>query len=580
MFKNEYQPLNTINQFFSMKKYILILLALISLQVQAQDVDEVTSTFLIKNAMVVSQPGATPTLSSILIKDGIIQQVSSAINAPFDAKVVDLDSMYVYAGFIDPYSQTGIKKPEAKEEKPKVPGLATLYQSGVRPQVMATSMLNPKESSISSMEKQGFTISHVMPEGRMLQGHSALISLSERDNVDQMVLNPSYAIGAQLKGASGAAPATVIGVMAKFRDVFENAKLAQKQHDKYNANPTGMVRPMYSEEMNALSTVVNNEKALFFRAEKPKDILRVLKLQKEYGFKVVLSEVKKMYHVYDQIQQSNNPVLLSLELPKELKEEEDKKDEDQKEDKEEETEKEKKEEPTNEEVQKLKKRQKEFYDMHLGQAAELEKRNIKFAFSYDEVKSGDIHKNIKRYIKAGLSEKSALAALTTSAADILGLSKVAGTVQQGKMANLVVSDMPIFEEKSKITWVVVEGHFNKMEVKKKKSKSSGGDTGIEGTWSYEVDAGGQVETGTITISKSGDSYDFSIESDSSDDGADDATSVEVNGSNLKATVPIEMGAPVDVVFDLEFSGESYEGTVEFGDFGSFPINGDKTGPKQ
>ena len=71
----------------------------------------------------------------------------------------------------------------------------------------------------------------------------------------------------------------------------------------------------------------------------------------------------------------------------------------------------------------------------------------------------DIFKNLKKAIDAGLTPDAALRALTLDAADILGLSDRLGSIAPGKIANLVVTDGDIFNEKTKVKHVFVDGRW-------------------------------------------------------------------------------------------------------------------------
>ncbi|MEM6771192.1 MAG: amidohydrolase, partial [Bacteroidota bacterium] len=83
----------------------LLLLLLLPLgayaQTKADDRPPVTGAYFIENALVVAKPGATPTMSNVLIRDGLLAAVGKNVTAPADAKMMKGDSLYVYAGFID-----------------------------------------------------------------------------------------------------------------------------------------------------------------------------------------------------------------------------------------------------------------------------------------------------------------------------------------------------------------------------------------------------------------------------------------------------------------------------------------------
>jgi imidazolonepropionase-like amidohydrolase len=101
-----------------------------------------------------------------------------------------------------------------------------------------------------------------------------------------------------------------------------------------------------------------------------------------------------------------------------------------------------------------------FRDRAPGTPAALAKAGVKFAFYSDAIATPkDIFKNLKRATEAGLAPETALRALTLDAADILGLSDRLGSIAPGKIANLVITDGDIFNEKTKVKHVFVDGRW-------------------------------------------------------------------------------------------------------------------------
>jgi len=187
-------------------------------------------------------------------------------------------------------------------------------------------------------------------------------------------------------------------------------------------------------------------------------------------------------------------------------------------------------------------------------------------------------------VKAGLSETTALKALTTIPADLLDLSEIAGTVEEGKMANLVISDKPIFDEKAAIRHVFVNGKHYKMDPPKKKSKKNkGGDTTVDftGVWRYEVAIPGDVQRGKITIVKEESEYSVQIVGDDDPNDVEEVSEVSIDGNNMSFPLEVEAGEGVllTVNFDVEFDEDSFEGTVTISEMGAFPINASRVDPK-
>jgi len=101
-----------------------------------------------------------------------------------------------------------------------------------------------------------------------------------------------------------------------------------------------------------------------------------------------------------------------------------------------------------------------FRDRAPGTPAAFAKAGVKFGFYSDGLPAPkDILKNAKKAIDAGLSPEAALRAFTLDSADILGLSDRMGSIAPGKIANLVVTDGDIFNEKTKVKHVFVDGRW-------------------------------------------------------------------------------------------------------------------------
>ncbi len=557
----------------------LISISLISFGQNSNTPKKVTNTYLIKNVFITSNPDVSPTFGSVLIKNGLIHQVGAAVAAPFDAEIIDGDSMYIYPGFIDALSHTAIKSTD-DEDRPKAenPGNPPNDLAGIMPNRSAFSMLSSEESSLKDMRKAGICISHVVPKGNMLPGNGAII-LTDGDSPEALTVKKDVSIFSQFKGASRMYPATIIGVMAKWRELYRRAEIAIKHVRNYNMNPSGLSRPNHDKELEALFPVVDKTKKVFFKASKTQNIYRALSLQKDLGFPIVLTEVQHVSNALNKIKSAKAGVLLSLKLPKEEKKKEEKEEDDKEEgQKDDSGAKKEKKKDTDPEKEALEKRKKESVKSYLEQASILEKNNIPFGFSFIDGKAKDLLPNVRRMIEAGLSEKAALKAMTIYPAKILGIDNICGSLDKGKIANLVMSDKPIFDEKTKLKYVFVEGNPFKMEEKKKKASASDEDAAdIVGKWSYEMDIPMPDNTGIILISKTEDGHLIKIASVDDLTDFEEIEDAELDGDNLSFSFDVDNdGMTMNIGMDLNFSGESFEGTITPGAFGTFNITGNRT----
>ena len=437
----------------------LVLSGILPFGVHAQDVRNlppVSRYYAITKATVIQAPGRKLDNATVLIRDGIIAAVGQNISVPPDATVVKGDSLYVYAGFIDGLSRVGVNKPkeESTKERQKDPGNPAPEAAGIAPYADVRGLWNPVEKSIEEWRALGFTVGQVVPYGGMLPGHAALIYYNG-EATDKAVVNPLAGLYSELTPAERMYPATILGVLAKWKELYRQSSYAKSYGGVYAANKAGLEAPASDRTLEAFYPVIDKQIPVVFKAEKALDVQRVIALKSQLGFSLILTEVKEGWDAIPSIK-ANAKVFLSLELPEEKKDEKGKDDSEKKKD-------ELAMLPDSVERKALEKRRDDFIALYVGQAAAFQKAGVPFGFSSLSAKPKDARGNLKRMIKAGLSEDAALAALTTNAAQALGLGDRLGTIDNGKIANLVISRRPYFDDKSKLVYVFIAGKLFKIE---------------------------------------------------------------------------------------------------------------------
>ena len=519
----------------------------------------VTSTYAITNATVFTAPGKAGTKATVLIKDGVIQGVGANLNLPKEAQVIAGDSLFIYPGFITGGTDAGITRP-ADPERPQnfdssKPGDEF---AGITPWRSATDQFSGAASQVEDLRKAGFTIAQIVPDGGMIAGKSAIVLLGSEYSTN--VLKSNTALAASFRGARGMYPGTAVGVMAKFRDIYQNTKLTQKNSGLFQST-SGVSRPEVTPTYSAMMEVIDGQIPVMYTATSELEVRRALSLQKELGFKLILTGLDDYATVVDVIKAANVPVLISLEVP------DDKAIKAQKDD-------------ASESAKAQYSRVKEAYENALKQAALLEDAGVAFGFTTVGVKAGDVMKAINTMIENGLSEDAALAALTTNTASILGISRIAGTIEKGKLANMVISTDSLFAEDSQIKHVVVDGYIFDYETKakKKKGSSDGAATGnvkVAGTWDYTSETPAGSSGGVLEIVKDGSDYTGSITlDDPSGSGKikSDIKDVSLEGKTLSFKFDVAAGGMnLTVSVSGEVEGESFDGTMSVAQFGSFPF---------
>jgi hypothetical protein len=560
------------HSFFSVKHIFILLLWMVYLPFgfcQNSDTPkEVTNTYYFKNINVVVKPGQVLESHQLILKNGLIDAVGKNLTVPAEAMVISGDSLFAYPGFIDAFSFTGIPKTENKDQqKVNDPGNPPDDIAGITPQKSVAETYKTGDKSIGDMRSVGFTMSNVSPRGLMLPGKTSLLLHLDED-LDKVSFKKDVAMTAQFTTNRSVYPSTVIGVMSKFRDLYKNSEILGASHEKYMMNPSGLQRPLYKKEEWALFPVTQKKLPVFFVASSSNQVFRALELKKELGFSMVLVDVKQAWAALPELKKHGVLTALSLELPEEIKDR----------GKEESKDSTSVKKQISAEEMDFEKKKVQSYKQHVGQAAEFEKAGLPFSFSALNVKPQDIPKNIRRMVKEGLSEKAALEALTTNPATLLGVSSSMGTIEKGKVANIVVTEKNFFDEKSKIKYVFVDGKMFEIITQKsdKKGNEEVGKGPLVGVWSFTVEMGAQSQKGTMTISGKPEKYSISLTTDDKPDESESAYDIKVQDKIVTFSLSTDAdGSSITLDFELNFEGNVFSGEVSANEMGTFPVKGEK-----
>jgi imidazolonepropionase-like amidohydrolase len=533
----------------------------------------VTSTYAITNATVFKAPGDPGSRATILIKDGVILGVGNSLSLPKEAKIIAGDSLFVYPGFIDGAGTMGIVKPK-DVERPKdfVSSNPTDEIAGITPWRSATDTYTAASTQVDDWRKAGFTLSQVVPDGGMLPGKTALVLLG--DGKTNNILKLNAALAANYRSSRGMYPATLAGVMAKFRDIYQNTTLVL-EHERLFTFTAGVKRPQATPTQTAMMPVVQKQLPVLFTAGSELEIRRALALQKELGFKLILTGLENYESVIGAIKSSGTPVLIKLQVP------DDKSIKAQKAD------------GVTESTKAQYARVKESYDKALKQAAQLEKAGILFGFSTADAKAADVQKNLKAMLDNGLSKKAALAALTTNPAAILGVSGMVGTLEKGKLANLVLTTDTLFKEEAQIKHVIADGYVFDYEVKKKavkaeaataKPEAASNAVTVEGVWEYTSETPAGSSGGEITLKRENGVLGGSITYDDptgSGKASAPIKNASINGKALSFEFDVAAGGmSLTVTISGEINGKTMEGSLSVPQMGSFPVKATLSSPSQ
>ncbi len=519
---------------------LALLLAVGSREAAAQrttapnDVPEVTRSYAIQGATITVAPGQTIENGTIVFRDGVIVAVGSNLAIPADANVVEADSMFVYPAFIDGLSHVGITEPKNENQpRPPDPGNPEYARAGIQPDRSAADLIETDASALAKHREAGFAVANIVPYGRMLPGYSAVTSLTP---AGPAYMNPSAGLYTKLQGARGVYPGTPVGVMAKLRQLFRVSAQHQEWAAAYEADPANLMHPPGDAVLEALQPVVKKEAPVLFHANSALEVQRAMRLQDDLGFDLVIAGAKQAPEMVSLLAESGLPIIYSVELPKEDKKKSDAdsttappsynsafKSND--------------EGDIEAERENLEARRAETRQRYMEGAAALEKAGVAFGFTGVDVKTADIVANVRKMVAAGLSEDAALAGLTINNARILGIDRSVGTLEPGKLANIVITTAPVFEKDSAIRHVFVNGHPTEVEAKKAKT-GNGGEAGPEaeafaGVWRFLVDSPDGPIPGRFELEVSGGSLEGTASSSASGDA--DLQDIEIDGDDISFT---------------------------------------------
>ena len=522
-----------------------------------------TRTYAITNATIVQSPGEIIEGGSIVFKNGMILGVGTNISLPGDAQVIDGTDLFVYPGFIDGMSYTGAKRPEQMERPDNLftPDPPNEY-AGITPERTVIEQIEVGDNSIANLRKIGFTTSHSVPYGRMLPGSGSILLLTDADHADDMILRSNVSMYTQFSGAPGAYPGNTLGIMAKWRDLFINARYQNQYAEVYTKNPSGLERPTQDRVLQAFYPVVSKQKPVFYNANSLLEAQRAIRLMKELDFELVLGNLEDAWLLTDQLKESNVKLFMSLDLPDKPKngDNEDKSDE----------------------VTELEKLRMDAYNKYVSQFALLDSLGITYGFSTIDASASKIKANLSIIVEAGLSEDAALSALTIEAARLLGIENVTGTLESGKIANAVISTGPYFEKDTNVKMVFVDGHKYDFEIKEKGeggTVDAASESALIGSWSY-VSTSPQGEfTGKMIFEKEGDEITGLMTSDSGN-----PDQILSNISFVNGTLSFDYsfdggGQSIEIVVVGDVTGTYFDGEASVAQFNiSFPFSATKDSP--
>ena len=497
--------------------------------------------FAIRGARVVPVSGPPMENATVVISRGIITAVGKDIAIPPEAWVIDGKGLTVYPGLVDSFADVGIPSaaPSGGEgggpRRPQDVSRGPQDRPGSTPWRSAADEVSLSDKRIESWRNAGFTTVISAPKGGFFPGQAAVLDLGGERAGDLVVKSPvAIPVSLQLSGGFGGGfPDSLMGALAYVHQVWLDTDWSIKAQAIYEKNPRGMERPRYDRSEAALADAIEDHALVLIPANNSVQLRRALGLVELWQVKGVLYGGQMAYEVAPEIAAKKLSVLVNLKWP------EGEKDAD----------------PDD----KPSLRTLRFRDRAPSSPGALAKAGVKFGFYSGGISTPkDIVKAVKKSIDAGLAPDVALRALTLSPAEIFGVADRLGSIENGKIANLVVADGDLFEEKTKIKMIFVDGRKYEPHEPEKPKDAPKGD--MTGKWklSYTTPEGAEESVADFTMEKDGTLTGTT----SSKRGTASLISGYLSGDKFSFTIniPLEQG-PTDVVFSGVFDGTSLKGSI-------------------
>ncbi|MPY89760.1 MAG: amidohydrolase family protein [Luteitalea sp.] len=411
--------------------------------------------YAIRDARIVPVTGPVIERGTIVLSDGLITAVGTSVTVPPEAEVIDGTGLTVYPGLIDALTTIGLPDTEPPQAATDAPGgpppQATPSPGGPRrpasrgpedrpgstPWQRAADNLDTDDRRIVRWRSAGFTTAVVASGRGIFPGQASVVNLAGERPGD-MVVASSVALPVSLQpqrrsaGRSAGFPSSLMGVLAYVHQVFLDTQHATRVAEAYAKAPRGQKRPEYDRTVDALAQVLADGRLVLLPATNRTETLRMLDFARELELRVALYGAHGAYEVADEIAAHKVPVLLSVKWPERPKDADPEADESLR-------------------VLRLR-------DRAPSTPAALTKANVKFAFYSDGLETPtDVLTNLRRALDAGLARDAALRAFTRDAAEIFGLDDRLGSLETGKIANVLVTDGDLFDEKTTVKLVFVDG---------------------------------------------------------------------------------------------------------------------------
>jgi imidazolonepropionase-like amidohydrolase len=359
--------------------------------------------------------GAPIENSTVLVRDGRIVAVGVDVEIPDDAERLDATGYVLTPGLIDVGSVLGLSEVGAVDD---TRDYAFGADDPIRAAFDVVDGINPNSSLVPVNRLLGVTTALTSPSGGLIAGRAAMIDLAGA-SVDEMLVRPRAAMIASFDAA--AAGGARGGVSLRLREVLEDARFWR---DNRAAFDRGAARTLAASrlDLEALQPVLAGEIPFVVRVDRASDIEAVLRIAADYGLDLVIRSGAEAWMVADDLAAADVPVILSplTNAPSSFAR----------------------------------------LGARFDNAALLNAAGVRVILtSFETHRAGDLTWQAGNAVRAGLDWADALTSVTLTPAAVFGIDGDYGSIESGKVANLVVWSGDPFELSSRPVHVMIRGEL-------------------------------------------------------------------------------------------------------------------------
>ncbi len=399
---------------------------------------EAPYSYAITGARVVPVSSAPLDNATIVFSGGSITAVGTNVTVPAGTITIAGTGLTVYPGLIDMGSSAGLEAPAIpRAENPQTTEDVERVKRDtlLRAHLRAADHMNPAAAALARAAEAGITAVLATPGSDGIRGQSALVLTGIGTDVPQIgaladdrrgavvVKTPvALHVGVADRPAGGEAyPNSLMGIIAFNRQAFLDAQWYQQARN----------RP-HSAALEAMQPALAGRLPVAFRASTSREVLRALEMAKMFKLDPIITAARQVEDVTADLKAANARVIYSLNFP---------------------TRRPSLAPDADEALSVLRERA----NAPKGPAV-LDQAGVLFAFESNGLSDPkDFLKNAQKTVAGGLSKDAAIKALTLNAATLAGAADRLGSLERGKIANLIVTEGDLFEDKAAIKHVFVNG---------------------------------------------------------------------------------------------------------------------------